>query len=1000
MNRLLFSKGTFFFIATGLVLLAYQNCGNAEFAVSPTRATAFSSADSDGDGLDDNTEIGLGIDPEKYDTDGDGLSDGAEVNTYGTNPNNPDTDGGGVPDGVEVNAGTDPVSSPGDDQGGEAIDTDGDGLADEVELSQTGTDPLLYDSDGDGLSDGYEVNTSGTDPNDIDTDDGGVMDGVEVANGTNPKAGYSSDDNQFIDTDSDGLSDAQEALLGSNPEIADTDEDGLTDGGEIFVFQTNPLNADTDGGSVNDGLEVARGSHPIASPGDDIVVALDRDSDGLTDESEEALGTNPDDPDSDDDGLLDGVEVNFTNSDPNNPDTDNGGVQDGAEVSQGKSPTEPSDDVTGVDTDEDGLTDSQEGFIGTDPTISDSDNDLLKDGAEVFTHRTNPNNPDTDGGLIWDGVEVNDGKNPKDPSDDIDNPQGDEDNDGLTNQQEAQLGTNPSVADSDGDHLFDGAEVNTHGTNPKEQDTDGGGIIDGFEVILGKDPKNGSDDAGVIGNTCRLVDRFGLWKDPDNSRAIDPAHWVGEIEPYKGEITAVENYGYRTASAHLTHGPALEFGKFKVFLYDGSDGLSLFMVTNQEEGSDREVRKLGFELTTKNNNLMDYLKLSDEPSQMKQTSSGAATKSFEANFTYFTSKTDGAVVGPFVGSEYWAHFSMTDVSGIEASEFSNANGTVYNLDKGHFIIGHYRTVECEMVVTSNKVSLQLFPVFFDSNLSGVVKFTLDRELQNGETLKCYINAVESTICAADTLIPYSLNAGGSQSFRVVLLDRDGRVTDETVYNWFIVSSVLGGTSPYPHPPQESVSCTGNVKTKKVKMSFPASTTQCHWGLLNNLEPRNGYLQARRLQSLPLSLPFGSQICSMNFTIPEQNYRFDDGFTLSLDHAVLASNMKFALSENSKGQLAMDWLHARGMKLPETFASGAENYCLGESTGQGTCTLPRTDQAGPLSLQFSSDLIKKVGAKEGCCNEHRIVLETFGDNDASDCQHSGLEFDVEVQYVEP
>jgi hypothetical protein len=45
-------------------------------------------------------------------------------------------------------------------------------------------------------------------------------------------------------------------------------------------------------------------------------------------------------------------------------------------------------------------------------------------------------------------------------------PSGDEDGDGLTNQQEFQLGTNPNLADTDGDGIGDGVEVNTLGTSP------------------------------------------------------------------------------------------------------------------------------------------------------------------------------------------------------------------------------------------------------------------------------------------------------------------------------------------------------------------------------------------------------------------------------------------------------------------------------------------------------------------------------------------------------
>jgi len=58
----------------------------------------------------------------------------------------------------------------------------------------------------------------------------------------------------------------------------------------------------------------------------------------------------------------------------------------------------------------------------------------------------------------------------------------DSDHDGLTNAKEMQIGTNPNKADTDGDGLSDGAEVNKYHTNPLKKDTDGDGLTDGEEV--------------------------------------------------------------------------------------------------------------------------------------------------------------------------------------------------------------------------------------------------------------------------------------------------------------------------------------------------------------------------------------------------------------------------------------------------------------------------------------------------------------------------------------
>ncbi len=63
----------------------------------------------------------------------------------------------------------------------------------------------------------------------------------------------------------------------------------------------------------------------------------------------------------------------------------------------------------------------------------------------------------------------------------------DDDNDGLSDDEEAKLGTNPLVADTDGDGLKDGEEIR-RGTNPLNKDSDKDGLVDGEELRLGKDP--------------------------------------------------------------------------------------------------------------------------------------------------------------------------------------------------------------------------------------------------------------------------------------------------------------------------------------------------------------------------------------------------------------------------------------------------------------------------------------------------------------------------------
>ena len=182
--------------------------------------------------------------------------------------------------------------------------------------------------------------------------------------------------------------------------------------------------------------------------------------------------------------------------------------------------------VIKLDTDGDGQPDV------TDP---DDDNDGVSDEDEA-KNGTDPKNPDTDGDGLNDGDEKTHGTDPKNPDTDGD---GVNDGDEVTGDKNKDWDgdgkgdpTDPTKADSDGDGLNDGDEI-TRGTDPNKADTDGDGISDGNEVSGKDNPfQDGKHDPnGEPGNTDPLN------PDTDGDGISDGDEVTGKGNTYDGKPT-------------------------------------------------------------------------------------------------------------------------------------------------------------------------------------------------------------------------------------------------------------------------------------------------------------------------------------------------------------------------------------------------------------------------------------------------------------------------------
>ncbi len=239
------------------------------------------------------------------------------------------------------------------------------------------------------------------------------------------------------------------------------------------------------------GNDEASGTYDLTITG----AMTDADGDGLPD----FLDLNPNDADTDDDGLVDGNTgsedlnvngmVDSGETDPANPDTDGDGIFDGTERGLTAPETEDTDISAGF------FVADQDPGTTSDPTDADSDEDGVLDGNEDKNHdgwsdpavaETDPENPDTDGDGILDGTEIG-LTQPQDPLA-TDLSEGN-----FLADADPSTTTDPNDADSDDDGILDGNEdKNGDGlvdlavgeSDPMNPDTDGDGILDGTEIGL------------------------------------------------------------------------------------------------------------------------------------------------------------------------------------------------------------------------------------------------------------------------------------------------------------------------------------------------------------------------------------------------------------------------------------------------------------------------------------------------------------------------------------
>ena len=194
---------------------------------------------------------------------------------------------------------------------------------------------------------------------------------------------------------------------------------------------------------------------------------------------------------------------------------------------------------------------------------------------------------DQDGDGLPDVYENENGLDPADPIDAFE----DQDGDGLSALDEYLAGTDPQVADSDGDGIADGEELvegeDGYITSPLIADSDGDGLSDGVEITVGSDPNDNTDanyEAALVSlrSTPGSVVMTFNGIDSEVSTQLSVAGVL--LDGSEFDLTSSSDTSY--ASSDLT---IVSFGLEKGQIFGGQPGNALVTVTAFGKSVDIDV---------------------------------------------------------------------------------------------------------------------------------------------------------------------------------------------------------------------------------------------------------------------------------------------------------------------------------------------------------------------------------------------------------------------------
>ena len=227
----------------------------------------------------------------------------------------------------------------------------------------------------------------------------------------------------------------------------------------------------------------------------------------------------------------------------------------------------------------------------------------------------------------------------------------------------------------------------------------------------------------TVTGTCVSGNVMSIWSE-DQRSSTNSSNLLGNITAYtdnasSGDIcardnasdcTAENNYAYYNSSLHLKHGPTPSATKGSIFFYnqyDNTTNIYLFFFFGDAGNSNANTLKL--DVFSENNSTTDNVEVSDDSGETtRYTSStycGTSTTCYKGRYSYNSQNSDGAVIGPYSGTDFKIFVDIGGTSTINSDTLTLGNldsfkyfskdGSSFSLgDVDNFTVGYSTSMDC------------------------------------------------------------------------------------------------------------------------------------------------------------------------------------------------------------------------------------------------------------------------------------------------------------------